>query len=189
MKSRIIKILFEIFIVLAINLGVIFAFSAYLWSQAKPFIPSEGYVFPKELVLTGKYQNRVLPSSKFSSTLVGATDIFCNSFSYFSATRFGTGGDSDCGFEEELNGKLVEVHRVRIPTKNPEAEPVVVKIISLSEGGKIYLDLTDAEIREKYIRYTRQTTWLNNMAILLICFVMFFSFIFAVNLSDKLFKE
>jgi hypothetical protein len=59
------------------------------------------------------------------------------------------GGYTDCGRKETLQGKQVEVHRVRLPFKNQNADPVVVKIVS---EGVTHFDISDAEVRERWIR-------------------------------------
>jgi hypothetical protein len=122
----------------------------YLDWQAKPHTPPDGYVFPREPVLVGTYRYEA-PGGRIFLSWVGNTSIVCNWFSYYSGARMFGGGYTDCGRKETLQGKQVEVHRVRLPFKNQNADPVVVKIVS---EGVTHFDISDAEVRERWIRDT-----------------------------------
>ncbi len=122
----------------------------YLDWQAKPHTPPVGYVFPREPVLVGTYRYEA-PGGKIYRTWLDEMPILCNAYSYFGATFAQAGGYSDCGRRDYLLGKEVEVHRVRLPRKNPNSSPMVVKIVS---DGKAVLDISDAEVRERWIRDT-----------------------------------
>lgn len=122
----------------------------YLDWLAKPHTPPVGYAFPREPVLVGTYRYEA-PGGKIYRTWLDETPILCNAFSYFGATLAQAGGYSDCGRRDYLQGKQVEVHRVRLPRKNPNSSPMVVKIVS---EGKAFLDISDAEVRERWIHDT-----------------------------------
>jgi hypothetical protein len=125
----------------------------YLDWQAKPHTPPDGYVFPREPVLVGTYRYEA-PGGKIYRTWLDETPILCNGFSYFGATFAQTGAYTDCGLRDSLRDKQVEVHRVRFPLKNPNASPMVVKIVS---EGVTHFDISDAEVRERWIRDTERS--------------------------------
>lgn len=126
---------------------------AYLYfrCQAAPHSPPADYVFPREPVLKGEYRYEVLEGRRNRRTLVGNTAIICSTFSYYAGTLGQSDGYSNCGNNEVLHGKHVEVYRVRVPQKNQAVGPLVVKIVS---EGKVFLDRTDTEVRELWVRDT-----------------------------------
>jgi hypothetical protein len=132
------------------TLGTYLGTYLYLDWQAKPYTPPEGYVFPREPVLVGTYRYEA-PGGKIYRTWLDQTPILCNGFSYYSATFAQTGAYTDCGRRDSLRERQVEVHRVRLPLKNPDASPMVVKIVS---DGVTYLDISDAEVRNQWISDT-----------------------------------
>lgn len=125
----------------------------YFEWQARPNTPPVGYVFTREPVLIGTYRYEA-PGGKIYRTWLDQTPILCNGFSYYGATFAQTGAYTDCGRRDSLRGKQVEVHRVRFPLKNPNASPMVVKIVS---EGVTYLDISDFEIRERWIHDTKSS--------------------------------
>jgi len=141
----------------------------YLHLQAAPFTPPVGYVFPREPVLKGVYQYES-PGNKIHQSFVGDTRVWCSSFSYYAGTWAQTGSYFDCGRTEQLLGRVVEVHRVRVPRRNNGVGPLVVKIVS---GEHVYLDRSDAEIRELWIRSTLSSTSTGAMLLTIICGCVF----------------
>lgn len=123
----------------------------YFSFEARPFMPALDQTFFREPVLTGEYRYEVLEGRRNRKTLVGNTEIICSTFSYYAGTIGQSDGYSDCGDREELRGKQIEVHRVRVPQKNEAVGPLVVKILS---DGKIILDRSDADVRDLWIRNT-----------------------------------
>jgi len=157
----------------------------YLWTQAEPFTPTEGTVFPREPVLVGTYQFINGPGGRNFITKVGDTQILCSSFSYYSATWFDPGAYFDCDRKKELDGKSVEVHRVRLPAKRDEPSVRVIKIVS---EGRVYLDLSDAQIREKWIKDTEQAGWFSGGLIILLVPLAGIIAWFGRNWSEKIFR-
>lgn len=125
----------------------------YLWSQAEAYMPPVGYVFPREPVLIGEYRYKVEKYRHGTYSYVDETQIQCRSFSFYDGTFFQTEKDFDCNFlMKKLAGKQVEVHRVRLPKKINDGTPRVVQIIS---EGQMYLNLSDDEIRNRWIKDTK----------------------------------
>lgn len=125
----------------------------YMMQLAVAHTPPEGYIFPRESVLIGTYRYEA-PGGKAYRSKVDETSIQCGWFTYYAATLAQVGGHGDCGRKQELNGKPVEVHRARVPTFNPESTSPVIRIVS---NGKVYLDRSDAWIRERWIRDTEES--------------------------------
>ena len=179
------RFLFRSLIVLAAMSATSWGTYTYLWAQAEPFTPPVGTIFPREPVLVGTYQWINGPGGRNFITRVGETQVFCSAFSYYGATWFDPGSYFDCGRKEELHGKQVEVHRVRVPKKDHESHSLVINIVS---EGRVYLDLTDAQIREKWISDTKQAGWFSKGLILLMGLVGGIFGCFGVNWSKKIIK-
>ena len=158
---RLIQIAFLLFV--AVGSYLYFSF------QARPFTPALDKTFFREPVLTGEYRYEVLEGRRNHRTLVGNTEISCGTFSYYAGTIGQSDGYSNCGDREELRGKLVEVHRVRVPQKNEAVDPLVVKILS---DGKVFLDRTDADVRELWIRNTEGDVLSKTWKLTLLLFVV-----------------
>lgn len=182
---RVGRFLLQSLIVLVGVGGFWWAVYSYLWVQAEPFTPPLGTVFPREPVLVGTYQFINGPGGRNLITKVDDKEIFCSSFSYYSATWFNPGAYFDCGLKRELNGKPVEVHRVRIPTKNDKSHALAIKIVS---DGRVYLDLSDAQIREKWIEETKEAGLLSKGLIVLIVFLGSLISYITARWSEEIFK-
>lgn len=148
LKMHLYRLLLFILPVLFVGLSV----SRCLRHEAEPFTPQVGQIFPREPVLQGEYRFIVRPGNKNFWSSVDSASILCSPFSFYNGTPIGGRGPFDCNFwMKNLQGKQVEVHRVRVPTKTNKAEPRVVKIIS---EGRIYKDLSDDQVRERWLRDT-----------------------------------
>lgn len=125
-------------------------FYSYLHHQADALAPPIGYVFPREPIVTGVYEFKVLEGRRNFRSMVDGTQIWCQSFSYYAGTWVQGGGYFDCG-RQELNGKRVEVHQARVPRKNEIVGPIVIKLIA---DGQVVFELSDAEIRKTWMADT-----------------------------------
>jgi hypothetical protein len=153
--------------------------SFWLWQQAKPFAPPEGHVFARE-VLKGTYVHQAgVQAPGIYSTYIGNTEIFCHRFSYYYGTFF-SGGDkhSHC-YLKELHGQEVEAERVHVPQKLAEKYPMVVK---LTAGGKTYIDMSDTQIRDRWLKSTQSWSQSNVLA-----FILFPVMALVTHLVDKFF--
>jgi hypothetical protein len=141
------------------------AISFWTWQQAKPYAPPEGHVFARE-VLKGTYVYQAgVPVAGIYSTYVGKTKVNCQRFSYYSGTFFDVGdGYSHC-YLKELHGQEVEAERVYVPQKRAEKSPMVVK---LTAGGKTYIDMSDAQIRDRWLKSTK--SWMQSNVLVFILF-------------------
>jgi len=109
--------------------------------------PSEGYAFDRLPTVAGVYQCCSTGSGKSSESWVGSVYAKCNTFDYFPfvGTRW-----HDCGQKDVLNGRVVEIERVVTPTLlSSDAYPVVIK---LSSDGKTYIEYSNEQIRDRWIR-------------------------------------
>ena len=104
--------------------------------------PPEGFVFERAPVLSGIYKC-CEAGGRYSASWVGNVQVNCKGFGYFA---FGT-NRNDCGFKEQLNGHPVEVTRAHLPSSGRRS-PLGVRITS---QGKTYYDVSDQEIRDRWI--------------------------------------
>jgi hypothetical protein len=132
------KLLFRSTLIGLLFCGVLLAMGEY----AKP---PEGHVFEKLPSVRGIYQC-CGSGGRTSWSQVGTTPAICNRFDYFPAIG---GGWFDCGYKEQLNGRIVEIEQTVVPKLySDEANPVVVK---LSSDGVTYLEYSNQRIRELWI--------------------------------------
>lgn len=125
----------------------------YLLEQANPFTPPVGHVFLREPALEGVYRLEHHQGRNATASYVGDTLISCRMPTYYLATIVSGSAPHDCGFEQELNGMVVRVERVRVPTKNKDVGDIVVRI---SHDGHDYWSRSDAAIRELWVVGTEQ---------------------------------
>lgn len=125
----------------------------FLVEQARPFTPPEAHIFQREPVLEGVYRLEHHQGRNATVSYAGDTLISCRMPSYFIATLLAGSASHDCGLERELNGKLVRIERVRVPTKNKEAGAFVVRI---TYDGRDYRHLSDEGVRTSWIAGTQQ---------------------------------
>jgi hypothetical protein len=152
---------------------VFFAIFFTLGESAKP---SENYVFEKLPVVTGIYQCCSTGSGKSSESWVGSIYAKCNSTDYFPfvGTRW-----RDCGHKTELNGRIVEVERVVLPTLlSNDATPLVVK---LSASGQIYFEYSNQQIRDQWIRSMHSGAFLLTLMAVLIFHIIQIAFFKNLN--------
>ncbi|WP_306548243.1 hypothetical protein [Desulfobulbus sp.] len=146
---------------------------AYLLAlhQAELFAPPMGSSFPREPVLKGVYRFEVLKGRTNYRSAVGETIIHCNTFSYYDGTFLQTAGRFDCNYlMEKLQDKQVEVYRIWVPRINIKVESTVVKIVS---DGRAYLDRSDAQVRELWIRDTNQDIFAFMESVFLLSLLVF----------------
>ena len=105
--------------------------------------PPEGYVFPREPVISGKYKC-CEAGGRYSASWVGNVQVSCRGFGYY---QFLGTNRNDCGFKEQLNGHPVDVTRAYL-TSSGNRSPLAVRITS---QGQIYYDVSDRQIRERWI--------------------------------------
>ena len=134
--------------------GLLIAICIYFYFvfQAEPFTPHESYSFPREPVLEGIYRIEHHQGRNATLSFVGDTRVSCRIASYFMATFMAGSSSYDCGLEWELNGKYVYVERVRVPTKNSDVLPFVVRI---THDGRDYRNLSDDRVRALWIYGTQ----------------------------------
>jgi hypothetical protein len=124
--------------------------------------PPEGHVFERMAPISGIY-HCCGGGGRTSWSSVGHANADCASMEYFPFTGVNW---HDCGYKEELNGKVVEIERVIVPTLFPEdAGPVVVK---LSSGGKTYIEYSDQTFRQLWIDRMRGGELSTTLSIVLI---------------------
>lgn len=117
-------------------------FSVIFYNLAMRHKPPEGHVFPRAPVIRGEYKC-CEAGGRYSASWVGNIPVNCMGFGYHS---IGT-NRNDCGFKEQLNGHTVGVVRAYIPSAW-ENSPIVVKITAY---GQTYYEVTDQQIRERWI--------------------------------------
>jgi hypothetical protein len=153
--------------------------SFWLWQQAKPFAPPEGHVFARE-VLKGTYVHQAgVQAPGIYSTYIGNYQILCNHFSYYFGTFFSSGGKYTHCYLQELHGQEVEAERVQVPQKLEKKYPMVVK---LTAGGKTYIDMSDRQIRDWWLKSTQSWSQSNVLA-----FILFPVMALVTFLVDKFF--
>ena len=116
--------------------------SGVFYALAMRHKPPEGHVFPREPVISGKYKC-CEAGGRYSASWVGATQVNCRGYAYHD---IGT-GRNDCDLTQ-LNGHFVEATRIYMPTAW-ESGPITVRITAY---GQTYLDVSDEQIRERWIR-------------------------------------
>lgn len=117
-------------------------FFAIFWGLAKRAEPPEGYVFERLPTISGVYRC-CEAGGRYSKSWVGSTIVFCLGSSYY---QLSTGRD-DCGHKEELDGRLVDVDQVFIPTIWGPSRTAV----RLSTQGHNFYEVTDERLRQIWI--------------------------------------
>lgn len=138
-----------IFLVLAVPVG--YVAHQYAIQQARLHTPIEGQIFPREPLIKGTYYYEVLRGREQYRSRLDQTSIFCGTFSYFDGTWAQSGGSRvDCKHQMlGLEGKEVEVERVRLPRDNKGS-----RVVKITSEGKVYCNLSDAQVRDLWIRDT-----------------------------------
>jgi hypothetical protein len=116
--------------------------SGVFYALAMRHKPPEGHVFPREPVISGKYKC-CEDGGRYSASWVGNVFVNCRSFGYF---FMGT-NRNDCDLTQ-LNGHVVEATRVVLPSSSP-TNGITVRITAY---GQTYLNISDEQIRERWIR-------------------------------------
>lgn len=105
--------------------------------------PPEGFVFERAPVLSGNYKC-CEAGGRYSRSWVGGTSVNCRGFGFY---EFLGTNRNDCGLKEQLDGHLVEVTRVYLPSSGSRS-PLGVRITS---QGRTYYDVNDQKIRDLWI--------------------------------------
>ena len=130
--------------------------------------PPEGFVFERAPVLTGIYKC-CEAGGRYSASWVGNEQVNCRGFGYY---EFLGTNRNDCGLKAELNGRTVEVVLAYIPSSG-DRSPLGVRITS---QGQIYLDVSDQEIRERWI--SESTSGTISLAMSVASIFYFFIFVY-----------
>lgn len=125
------------------SLIIFLILSVLFYSLAMRHKPPEGFVFPREPVISGEYKC-CEAGGRYSASWVGATQVRCSPFSYYGF--LGRSLD-DCGLKAQLNGHPVEVIRVELPSSSAENH-IAVRITAF---GQTYYDVSDQQIRERWV--------------------------------------
>jgi hypothetical protein len=117
--------------------------SVLFYTLAMRHKPPEGFVFERAPVLTGIYKC-CEAGGRYSASWVGNELVDCRTVGYY---QFLGTNRNDCGLKEQLNGRSVEVVLAYIPSSG-DRSPLGVRITA---QGQTYLDVSDQEIRERWI--------------------------------------
>lgn len=117
--------------------------SGVFYALAMRYKPPEGFVFERAPVLSGIYKC-CEAGGRYSASWVGNELVDCRTVGYY---QFLGTNRNDCGLKAELNGRTVEVVLAYIPSSG-DRSPLGVRITS---QGQIYLDVSDREIRDRWI--------------------------------------
>jgi hypothetical protein len=109
----------------------------------------QGYEFERMPTVSGVYQC-CGSGGRTSESWVGGVIADCASMEYFPLTGVSW---HDCRHKEELVGRVVEIERTTVPVLL--AGRSVPIVITLSSGGKKYLNYSDAQIRDLWISRMR----------------------------------
>lgn len=151
--------------------------SGVFYALAMRHKPPEGFVYPREPVLNGTYKC-CEAGGRSSQSWVGGRQISCKPFGYHSIGR----NLNDCGFKEQLNGHPVEVTRAFIPSSG-ERDPIVVRITAY---GHTYYDVSDQQIRERWIdESTSGAGLIAFLLTLIVHFILSIYFIYFHNAPSK----
>ena len=121
--------------------------SGLFYTLAMRHKPPEGFVFERAPVLSGIYKC-CEAGGRYSASWVGNELVDCRTVGYY---EFLGTNRNDCGFKEQLNGRTVEVVLAYIPSFG-DRSPLGVRITS---QGQTYLDVSDQEIRDRWISASR----------------------------------
>lgn len=146
------------------SLVIFLVLSVLFYNLAMRHKPPEGHVFPREPVISGKYKC-CEAGGRSSQSWVGSRQVSCKPFGYHSIGR----NLNDCGLKEQLNGQLVEVIRAYIPSSR-ERDPIVVRITAY---GQTYYDVSDQQIRERWISESSSGAVLLSFILTLIVHMVF----------------
>ena len=141
--------------------------SVLFYTLAMRHKPPEGFVFEREPVLSGAYKC-CEAGGRSSQSWVGSQQVSCKPFGYHSIGR----NLNDCGLKEQLDGRQVEVTRAYVPSSR-ERDPIVVQITS---QGQTYYDVSDQEIRERWI--SESTSGAISLAMSVASIFYFFIFVY-----------
>ena len=145
------RTIFATLIFLAITLSTLLAIGEY----AKP---PEGFFFEKLPVVTGVYHYN--GSGRSSESWVGEVRVKCDRFNFYGKADNWT----DCGFKDQLQGKVVEV----IQAKSPSFSGEVTNVIRMTVGHTVLINITDTQLRERWVREMRDTATLNALLLALL---------------------
>ena len=146
------------------------AYFAWGYSQIKPLMPSEGYVYPSAPTLTGVYDCcGNVPNTAYSK--VDGVQINC------AKPGFGMGGSTRLGDKRtacwltNLNGKTVSVERKMLPISGGSFFPsslfqgaYVVKITDVL-SHEVVFERTDAQLRGEWISETIRGILITDMVL------------------------
>ncbi len=148
---------------------IIFLFlSALFYSLAMRHKPPEGFVFQRAPVISGEYKC-CEAGGRYSASWVGKIQVSCRGFGFY---EFLGTNRNDCGLKEQLNGRPVDVTRSNIPSFG-DRSPIVVKI---NAYGQTYLDVSDQQIRERWIH--ESTTGAVSLAMSVTTILYFILFVY-----------
>ena len=142
--------------------------SGVFYALAMRHKPPEGYVFPREPVITGKYKC-CEDGGRYSASWVGKVFVDCRTFGYY--IFMGT-NRNDCGLTQ-LNGHVVEATRVVLPSSS-RTNGITVRITAY---GQTYLDVSDEQIRKWWIRESTTGSVSVAMTVTSILYLIFFAYL------------
>jgi len=108
--------------------------------------PPHGAVFQRLPTLTGVYEC-CGASATYPISTVGGHQISCQKPFYVGPTHRGGDLTQSCGLQAELNGRLVDVERVIVPSMSQS----LVVVTSIASGGKVFFQRSDEVLREQWI--------------------------------------
>lgn len=147
------------------SLIIFLILSVIFYSLAMRHKPPEGFVFAREPVISGQYKC-CEAGGRYSASWVGKVSVDCRTFGYY--IFLGT-NRNDCGLKEQLNGHQVEVTRVLLPSSSP-TEGIAVRITAY---GQTYYDVSDQQIRERWISASTTGAFLLAFILTLIAHFLF----------------
>lgn len=155
--------------------SLIVGLAAYAWCsyQIKIHTPPEGHVFEQLEPLTGVYKC-CGDGGRSSESWVEDISARCITPAYYGGQRY-----TDCGFKEELNGKVVTVKRVWYDTNFGRANLVR----EIRSEGRMYFYDTDQKIRDMWILGSKNEAQSNALGAFLIAYLISY-FIFSRKLKN-----
>lgn len=155
--------------------SLIVGLAAYAWCsyQIKIHTPPEGYVYEQLEPLTGVYKC-CGDGGRSSKSWVDDVPTRCITPAYYGGQRY-----TDCGFKNELNGKVVTVKRVWYDTNFGRANLVR----ELKSEERLYFYNTDQKIREMWLLGSENEAQSNALGAFLIAYLILY-FIFSRKLKN-----
>lgn len=150
------------------SFAIFLVLSVVFYGLAMRHKPPEGYEFPREPVISGKYKC-CEAGGRYSGSWVGNVSVNCRTFGYY--IFLGT-NRNDCDLTQ-LNGHVVEATRVVLPSSSP-TNGITVRITAYSQT---YLDVSDEQIRERWIRESTSGSVSVAMTATSILYLIFFAYL------------